>query len=216
MPLAAARTAGHGGQRHYLNGHSPALSRAQAQLLHPAVDLPLPPLQHAEQVRHLAAAGEIAGDLLRAEPHCLELLDLHDARHIVVVIIPPSALRRDAGGREQALFLHAQQRTAGEAAGVRRLGDLKEGFFVLFHKNAPKSTLASFMGGRVILLLYAMRRRCQARRHGIYTAPKCCAELKAIPLPSALSPVFSARGEIKIVFYRIIRYNCCVYSGEKS
>lgn len=107
----------------------------QAQLLHAPGKLPEPFLQHGQQLRHLAAAGKVPGDLLRAKAHGLELFDLQNTGHIVIVVVPPSAVRRDVGGSQQALFLHTQERTAGKTAGMSRLGNLKERSRILFHSK---------------------------------------------------------------------------------
>ena len=106
----------------------------QAQILHAPGKLPEPFLQHRQQLRHLAAAGKVPGNLLRAEAHSLELFDLQDTGHIVIVVVSPTARRRNVGGREQTFFLHTHQRAAGKAAGLCCFGDLKEIFYILFHE----------------------------------------------------------------------------------
>ncbi len=59
----------------------------------------------------------------------------------MVIVVPPPALRRDIGRREQPLFLHAHQCTAGNATGVRCLRDLKEALCICFHPVPPKKHL---------------------------------------------------------------------------
>ena len=107
-----------------------------------------PRLQHRQQLRGVAAVCEIRRDGLHAQPHGLEFLDLQHPRHVVVVVVPPPAVRRGVGRRHQPLFLHPQQRTAGKPAGPRRLGDLKQLFRLIRHIfSLPKPLLRSRVNG---------------------------------------------------------------------
>lgn len=97
--------------------------------------------QGGEHIGRLSATAEVGDDILIIYAHGPEFLNLQNARHIVVVIVAAAAVGGGVGGRQQSLFLHAQERAAGDAAGVGGLGDLEKSFIFHSHcKNRQKST----------------------------------------------------------------------------
>ena len=99
-----------------------------------------PALQSGKHIGCLPAPDKVAEDILGVDAHGAELFDLQNAGDIVIVVIAAAAIGGDVGGGQQPLFLHTQERAAGEPAGAGGFGDLEESFVFHFHRKSLQKT----------------------------------------------------------------------------